>query len=606
VVDLFHRLVHPGAAVKGRGPLIMSCHAEESVPVLSSLAKEFAVCTRWFASVPGETWPNRNFLHAATSAGEVDIQPGFYTDTTIFEVLEGAGKSWHIYHDDTPQVWAFVNLWSTPARSANWFPSSAFAEHVAAGTLPNYSFIEPNQRPPVHLMDDGASTGTNVSNSQHPGNNLIADKAYNSCPADQAGDFTRAETLIATIYEALRRNPAVFERSLLLITYDEHGGTYDHVPPPTNVPAPVAHPRLLNRIVRRLYHPISKPFDFRTLGVRVPAVVVSPYIARATVSAEVRDHASVPATLRALFAPRANPLSARDGWAKPFHTLLTLPQPRRDDLPDLSNHVPLPSPPSGPAAQQKPAKRRQPKPGYYVAFLKLAEKVRKQLKGRGVLKGGASRFSPWLKKAQQISAAFVQVAQNERSGGMNTLGQFIGPRATLQKGLHMPLLNPPADPNNPDPTAPITGPTMNITRVAGIGATVTSVGAAATGLFAISNNDHAGVIIAKTACVAAVVVTGLLVAAAVFVADIRARTQISIHSPAATKVDATPKAAATGLWVRVTGEGQQPFIVVDGLPNLEGADLYLVARADEKPRWIRDSEIEEWQTDPKGFSKPGP
>jgi phospholipase C len=153
VVDLFHRLVNPGAAVKGRGPLIMSCHAEESVPVLSTLAKQFAVCTRWFASVPGETWPNRNFLHAATSAGEVDIQPGFYADTTIFEVLEGAGKSWH-----TPQVWAFVNLWSTPARRANWFPSSAFTEHVAAGTLPNYSFIEPNQRPPVHLMDDGAST----------------------------------------------------------------------------------------------------------------------------------------------------------------------------------------------------------------------------------------------------------------------------------------------------------------------------------------------------------------------------------------------------------------------------------------------------------------
>ncbi len=333
--------------------------------------------------------------------------------------------------------------------------------------------------------------------------------------------------------------------------------------------------------------------------------MVSPYIARATVSTDVRDHASVPATLRALFAPQANPLSARDGWAKPFHTLLTLPQPRRDDLPDLSTHVPLPSPPSGPVRQQS-AKGRQPKPGHYVAFIKLAKKVQKQLKKRGVLQGGPSHFSPWLNRAQQISAAFTRVAQATRSGGTNALGQFIGPRTALQKGLHMPLLNPPADPNNPDPTAPITGPTMNITRVAGIGATVTSIGAAATGLFAITNNDHAGVIIAKTACVAAVVVTGLLVAAAIFVADIRARTQISIHSSPTTKAEATPKPAATGLWVRVKGEGQQPFIVVDGLPNLEGADLYLVARADEKPRWIRDSEIEEWQTDPQGFSKPGP
>ena len=604
LVDMFHRLTHPGAAIKGRGPLIMGCHAPESAPVLSTLAKDFAVCTRWFASVPGETWPNRNFLHAATSSGEVDIQPGFYRDTTIFEVLERAGKTWRIYHDDTPQVWAFINLWATPTRHANWFPFSSFAEHVANGTLPNYSFIEPNQRPPVHLMDDGASTGADVSNSQHPGNNLIANQAYDAAPPDQPGDFTRADGLIASIYETLRRSPAVFERSILLITYDEHGGAYDHVPPPTNVPPPVARPRLLNRLIRRLYHPISKPFDFRMLGVRVPAVVVSPYIAPGTISTEVRDHASVPSTLRALFAPTAKPLSARDGWAKPFHTLLTLATPRRDDLPDLSSHAPPPL--SGPVPPRPAAKGRQRRPGHYVAFIKLANKVQRQLTGSGRLKSVASRFSPWLNRAQQISTAFMQRAQDNRSSGTNALGQFLGPRTALQKGLHMPLLNPPADPNNPDPTTPVTGPTFNITRVTGLGATVTAVGAAATGLFVISNSDPPAVVIAKTACIAAVVVTGLVIAALVFTADIRARAQITIHTPPPTQTTPKPTTSAAGLWVRVKGEGQQPFVVVDGLPNLDGPDLYLVARADEKPRWIPDSEIEDWQTDPSGYSKPGP
>jgi phospholipase C len=594
LVDLFHRLTHPGAAVKGRGPLIMSCHDPTTVPVVSTLAKEFGVCTRWFSSVPGETWPNRNFLHSATSAGEDDIQPGFYTDTTIFEVLEQADRSWHIYHDDTPQVWAFVNLWDTPARHVNWFPFSAFTEHAASGKLPNYSFIEPNQRPPIHVMDDRA-TGPNASNSQHPGNNLVADQEYDGTPPDQPGDFRRAESLIATIYEALRANPAVFERSILLITYDEHGGTYDHVPPPTNVPAPKVRRKLLNRIVHRIYHPTSRPFDFRMLGVRVPAVVVSPLIARGTISTEVRDHASVPSTLRAIFAPSARPLTARDGWAKPFHTLATLPQ-ARVDLPDLSAHVP-----AKPASVLPDQVQRQKKPGYYGMFVKLAKKVERRLGRNGrTPRSIIVRLLPSLSRAARVSTAFIAVAQSERARGTNALSRYVGPRPD-QKGTQMPLLNPPADPNNPDPSTPITGPTLNITRVTGIGATITALGAAATGLFGISNSDPPAVVIAKTACLAAVVIAGLVVAVLVFVADIKARTQAAISAPTPA-ASAKPASPAAGLWVQVQGEGQQPFIVIDGLPNLDGPDLYLVARADEKPKWIPDIQIESWQTNPAAAS----
>jgi len=96
-------------------------------------------------------------MHAATSDGEADINPRFYTNKTIFEVLEDHGRDWHIYYDDTPQVWAFIKLWNTPERHANWFAFSEFEKHAQEGTLPAYSFIEPNHRPVVHNVDHARS-----------------------------------------------------------------------------------------------------------------------------------------------------------------------------------------------------------------------------------------------------------------------------------------------------------------------------------------------------------------------------------------------------------------------------------------------------------------
>lgn len=124
-------------------------------------------------------------------------------------------------------------------------------------------------------------------------------------------DFARAEVLIAEVYEALRARPEVFERSLLIITYDEHGCFYDHVPPPTGVPSPGDPRNWLGRLIGGLIHKKSASFDFTMLGPRVPAVVVSPYVAAGTIDDSVRDHASVPATLRAVFASDARPLTRR-------------------------------------------------------------------------------------------------------------------------------------------------------------------------------------------------------------------------------------------------------------------------------------------------------
>lgn len=325
------------APVDGLGALAMSCQAPDQLPALSRLALEFAVCTRWFCSVPGETWPNRNFLHAATSDGETDIDIRMYDNPTIFELLEAHEKSWHIYYDNTPQVWAFRNLWDTPSRHANWFPFDAFLGHVAAGHLPAYSFIEPNQRPPLQLTDDASGGDTpGPSNNQHPENNLVSVAAYEKAPKTSDGDFRRADGLIASVYEALRSKPDLFERSLLLVTYDEHGGFYDHVPPAEVVPSPGTRQDWGTRLMHLLLRRRSARFNFTMLGPRVPAVVVSPYVARGTVDQTVRDHASVPSTLRAIFAPDAAPLTRRDAWAQPFHNVLSLTTARRDDLPDLS------------------------------------------------------------------------------------------------------------------------------------------------------------------------------------------------------------------------------------------------------------------------------
>jgi phospholipase C len=336
------------------GADVMRCMAPERIPVLATLAKEFAVCTRWHCSVPGETWPNRNFVHAATSEQTVDIELGLYESPTIFDTLERHGATWRVYHDGRAHLWAFRNLWHG-ARIARWDSMSSFEDHAAKGDLAAYSFIEPD-----HQGSD--------SSSQHPGNNG---------PETGGLDFVRGEQLTAYVYDVLRRHPEVFARTLLVITYDEHGGLFDHVPPPRRVPAPapLRRERLTLARLTRLFVAFfierrSARFRFRMLGPRVPAVVVSPLIPAGTVDSDVRDHCSVTATLRHVFAPGAPSLTARDEWARPLDHLASLAVPRGDsELPHVSPPPPettpttdrpmTPVPPSAPTAGEPDEFTRQ-------------------------------------------------------------------------------------------------------------------------------------------------------------------------------------------------------------------------------------------------------
>ncbi len=308
------------------GPNVMRClDPLRRCPVLAELAQEFAICDAWFSSVPGETWPNRNFAHAATSDGAANIEIGFYYDRTIFEQLAQGGATWRIYHDGFAQAWCFRNLWrqrltwfdrllGRAQTIGNWYLQPAFFEHVKAGDLPAYTFIEP-----AHLSMPGES---GVTNSQHPDNNRHSPR-----------DFYAGEDLIKNVYRALLDNPALFERTLLLITYDEHGGFYDHVPPPSAIPPGDKVWRSWSRragsfgraLLTRLQGgtaPKPERFRFDRLGVRFPAVLISPWIQPGTVVHTKLEHASIPATLRALFLPSLPSLTARDAGANTFHDVV--------------------------------------------------------------------------------------------------------------------------------------------------------------------------------------------------------------------------------------------------------------------------------------------
>jgi len=265
---------------------VMHYYTPEQVPVISQLARQFAVCDRWFASAPCQTWPNRFFVHACTANGyENNDPPHFpYQMETVFNQLERAGKSWKIYYHDIALSHALSKLWLLAERFRYY---EEFREDARSGSLPCYSFIEPRYFTILHPPND-----------QHPPHVV-----------------TLGEQLLADVYNCLRSGPA-WPQTLLVILYDEHGGCYDHVPPPA-APPPQSTP--------------TAPFAFDRYGVRVPAVIVSSYIEQGTIlraSGNVPyDHTSIAATLRKRFPAMGPPLSAREAGAPDLDAVLTLSAP---------------------------------------------------------------------------------------------------------------------------------------------------------------------------------------------------------------------------------------------------------------------------------------
>ena len=180
------------------------------LPALHTLGEQFTVCDKWFASLPGPTWPNRYFALTGTSMGEVGmpvgidaLNPRWYTEQnqdTIFDRLNDKEKTWKIYFYDFPASLLLKNQ-----RRAKTSPitggstRSSTTQPAPRTSFPQFVLIEPKYF-------------GEAQNDDHPPHNIM-----------------KAEKLIADTYNALRSNQALWERTLLVILYDEHGGFFDHV-----------------------------------------------------------------------------------------------------------------------------------------------------------------------------------------------------------------------------------------------------------------------------------------------------------------------------------------------------------------------------------------
>ncbi len=290
------------------------------IPVITQLAQEFVLFDNWFSSVPGPTWPNRFFVHAASSGGlatsptNAQEKGAVFSTTSPFNFQNGSifdrlsdrkyAKEWRVYHGDIhPQVLAMPGMvtqyLTRHDRFCPTFPGdpnfSDFATDVSdRDYAPAYTFIEPNY---AIQLDSLFKYG----DSQHP-----------------LGRVSAGEALIKYIYEALRNSP-LWSSSVLLITWDEHGGFYDHVTPKGATPPGDAS---LNKPTDG-----SDPgFGFDSLGVRVPALLVSPLVPRGALGSQLFanqffDHSSVIKSVFENFDLGA-PLTARDGAAPSWNGCL--------------------------------------------------------------------------------------------------------------------------------------------------------------------------------------------------------------------------------------------------------------------------------------------
>ena len=303
--------------------------AAAQLPALNELASRYVLFDNWYSSVPGPTWPNRFFVHAASSGGLCTSPSSFrsagavilpdesfqFQNGTLFDLLDAAypGEiNWRIYHGDvSPQVLSLPGMVDKYYQGQDYFrqtyPSTArdgtlnddgFAVDVdsSAGYAPKYTFIEPNYA--VQLFN---STTFTTGDSMH------------SCGLASVGD-----TLVRYIYESLSRS-RIWNSSVLLVLWDEHGGFYDHqTPPAATPPGDVEHNRAKGD---------GEDFKFDQLGVRVPALLIGPDapvngLGSALFPGSNFDHTSVVSTVREIFH-LGGPLTHRDRDAPTWHGCLT-------------------------------------------------------------------------------------------------------------------------------------------------------------------------------------------------------------------------------------------------------------------------------------------
>jgi len=313
---------------------VMETYTPDQLPVLCGLARAFACSDMWFSSVPSQTNPNRAFLACGTACGKINNQQpwayGDYDATTIWNRLDAGQISWKIFweevfvpvKDNDNQGWtrkAFPQLRKI-SNDNDFLNMAEFHRQARNGTLPAFSFIEPSWS--LEDREIGQTNGIQGDDFHPP------------------GDVRPGEDLLAQIYTSLLANTQAWEKTLLIITFDEHGGTFDHWPPPKAVP-----PDGMNQ----------EGFDFDRYGVRVPTIFVSPWIEEQTV---IRaglpgawppfDHTSINATvLKWLGQSRSGfQLGKRTEQAPTFENVLNRKRPRTAEELVLGTLRQPPGPPS--------------------------------------------------------------------------------------------------------------------------------------------------------------------------------------------------------------------------------------------------------------------
>lgn len=267
---------------------IMGYHRASDLPVYDALAREYCVCDQWFASVPGPTWPNRLYALAGNSQGERNNPPlvplPAYPMKTIFEHLDDAGVDWRVYSHDIAFLRVFAKYRYYTARIQ---PFGSFVRAARDGRLPPVTWIDPN-------FGDVGFEG----NDDHP-------------PVD----LRRGQQLVRRVYQAVATaGQGLWRSTLLVIMYDEHGGFFDHVAPGVaadNLPA------------------------FQRYGVRVPALVVSPWVEPGVPSHITFDHTSILKTILVRFCQRGGVLpnmGIRVSAANDLGPLLSRTTPRLQPL----------------------------------------------------------------------------------------------------------------------------------------------------------------------------------------------------------------------------------------------------------------------------------
>jgi phospholipase C len=388
------------------GDIMAGFETQTQLPVIYQLATEFAICDQWFSSLPGPTWPNRYFVHGASSAGLDDSptssQIKTWESTGCFEYPRGSiydalqpPLGWRLYRDTNgpllgsiPQVASIHNInLVLDVNPLNQFVTDLYSFGGANYTY-QYTFIEPNYGAVTTTYEGGTS--------QHPMDGVSG-----------------GEGLIKMVYEAIRNSP-IWNSSLLIITYDEHGGFYDHC-----IPGPATAPNDGSSSALSLHG-----FTFEQLGVRVPAVIVSPYIPAGTVDHTAYDHASVLATVEKLF--NLGPLTQRDASANNVIHLLS--STFRTDCPTTLNDPATVAAKPALTSDEQAAIDQEPLPekGNMIGFLGVALKTDLELSSGSATDKAAIMANVNAIKTKGDAKAYMTSVMNKVKAARAAAGKPTG------------------------------------------------------------------------------------------------------------------------------------------------------------------------------------